>query len=60
MAILVGWFLAPDKDYAVQGTLATPKLPKTGTRGAPLYLKVKVYRAKRLTSKTILGLRAWD
>jgi hypothetical protein len=43
MAILVGWFLALDKDYAVRAKLATSKLPETHAGQALFYLKVKVF-----------------
>jgi hypothetical protein len=50
MVILVGWFLALDKAYAVRAKLATSKLPEIPEGQAPFYLKVKVCIQKTLTS----------
>jgi len=55
MSILVGWFLAPDKDYALRGMLATQKLLEIQAGKASFHLKIKAFCAKRLTSKTILA-----
>jgi hypothetical protein len=55
MAILVGYFLALDKDYAVRATLATQKSLELHANKGAFYLKVKVYHLKILTNHTIFS-----
>jgi hypothetical protein len=55
MAILVGWFLALDKDYAVRAKLATQKSPEMRTGEASFLLKGKQLSLKIFTSKCNLS-----